>query len=148
MEGSMSLREYLQRLDAHSQLLHGREPISKTDEIAGILKQLEPRPAVFETVKESAFRVAGNLFCTKASFADYFNIPVNQIIPTLSAAIDRRCAPEVVSCAPCQEVVEYAPDLDSLPILRHCALDGGNYISSGVVVARHPQYGQNLDFHR
>jgi UbiD family decarboxylase len=27
-------------------------------------------------------------------------------------------------------------------------MDGGNYISSGVLIARHPKYGQNLDFHR
>jgi len=50
--------------------------------------------------------------------------------------------------APCQEVVIDEPDLDDLPILRHCALDGGNYISSGVFIASHPRYGQNLDFHR
>ncbi len=40
------------------------------------------------------------------------------------------------------------PDLDTLPILRHCEGDGGNYISSGVFAARHTVYGQNLDFHR
>ena len=38
--------------------------------------------------------------------------------------------------------------LDILPVLRHCEKDGGNYISSGVVIARHPLYGQNVDFHR
>jgi UbiD family decarboxylase len=27
-------------------------------------------------------------------------------------------------------------------------MDGGNYISAGVVIARHPVYGQNADFHR
>jgi 2,5-furandicarboxylate decarboxylase 1 len=32
--------------------------------------------------------------------------------------------------------------------LRHFEGDGGNYITSGVVVAKHPRYGQNLDFHR
>jgi UbiD family decarboxylase len=41
-----------------------------------------------------------------------------------------------------------SPDLDDLPILRHCETDGGNYISAGVVIAKHPAYGQNADFHR
>ncbi len=36
----------------------------------------------------------------------------------------------------------------SLPILFHCEGDGGNYITSGVMIAGHPEYGQNLDFHR
>jgi len=144
----MSLRNYLQGLEADKKLRRVKPAVSKIYEIAGILKQIEPTPLIFETVKESPFRVAGNLFCTKASFADYFGIPVSQIIPMLSNAIDRRSAPDLVSEAPCQEVVELAPDLDRLPILRHCELDGGNYISSGVMIASHPQYGQNVDFHR
>lgn len=144
----MSLRDYFQQLEAQGQLLRVREPISKTYEIAGVLKQIEPRPVIFESVKESPFRVAGNLLCTKAAFAGYFSIEVSEIIPTLASAIDRRTPPEVTTSAPCQEVVETDPDLDRLPILRHCAQDGGNYISSGVVIASHPEYGQNVDFHR
>jgi UbiD family decarboxylase len=66
----------------------------------------------------------------------------------LAQAIEARSPCQVVGKAPCQEVVVTDPDLDALPILRHCSEDGGNYISSGVFVARHPRYGQNLDFHR
>ncbi len=54
----------------------------------------------------------------------------------------------MVASAPCQEVVIEKPDLDLLPLLFHCSGDGGPYISSGVVLASHPQYGQNADFHR
>lgn len=144
----MSLRDYIQRLEMRQQILHGNAPISKTYEIAGVLKQIEPRPIIFDHVKESSFRVIGNLFSSKAAFADYFNIPVNEIIPTLSSAIDRRSAPEEITRAPCQEVVMLSPDLNRLPILRHCERDGGNYISSGIVIARHPLHGQNVDFHR
>ena len=90
----------------------------------------------------------GNLFCTKESFADYLNIPVQEIIPTLIAAIDSHSPPEPTTQAPCQEVIYENPDLDDLPILYHCEGDGGNYISSGVMVAGHPKHGQNLDFHR
>ena len=124
------------------------QPISKMYEIAGALKQLEPRPALFEQVSESNYRVAGNLFCTKAAFADYLGIKTPQIIPTLLNAIDHHSACEEVASAACQEMVTYEPDLDRLPILRHCAKDGGNYISSGVFITRHPQHGQNVDFHR
>src|SRR5512146_1466234 len=98
----MSFRQYIQRLESRNQILHVSEPISKTYEIAGVLKQLEPRPVLFERVQESPYRVAGNLFCTKATFADYFGIPVNQIIPTLARAIERRSPPEQVTSAACQ----------------------------------------------
>lgn len=144
----MSLRDHIQRLDTRGELITVTAPISKTYEIAGALRQLEPKPVLFECVKGSAFRVIGNLFCSKGAFADYFNIKVNEIIPFLAHAIDHRRPCEVIDAAPCQEVVITNPDLNTLPILRHCELDGGNYISSGVVVTKHPEYGQNLDFHR
>jgi 2,5-furandicarboxylate decarboxylase 1 len=144
----MSLRDYLRQLDERGDLIKVSAPVSKTYEIAGVLKQLEPKPVLFECVTESPFRVMGNLFCDKASFADYFGIEVNEIIPFLARAIDQRRPGEIVEHAPCQEVVVTDPNLDVLPLLHHCELDGGNYISSGVVITKHPQYGQNADFHR
>lgn len=144
----MSLRKYLARLDERRDLVRITAPISKTYEIAAVLKQLEPQPVLFEQVLETPFRVVGNLFCGKPAFADYFEIPVAQIIPFMTRAIANRAPCRVVAQAPCQEVIIDQPDLERLPILRHCDLDGGNYISSGVVIARHPDYGQNADFHR
>ena len=144
----MSFRSYLKSLESRRALAHVTEPISKNLEIAGVLKKLGPTPVLFHHVQESDFQVTGNLFCSKAAFADYFGISVHQIIPTLSKAIEQRHPCEIVTSAPCQEVIDLHPDLDALPILRHCSLDGGNYISSGVFIARHPVYGQNADFHR
>jgi UbiD family decarboxylase len=135
-------------LEREQRLVCISEPISKTYDIAGVLKQLEPQPALFQSVRESPFRVVGNLFCSKESFADYFQVKPSDIIPLLAGAIDHRTPCQVLTSAPCQEVVELEPDLDSLPILRHCQKDGGNYISSGVVITRHPVHGQNADFHR
>ncbi len=39
----MSLRDYLQKLDERGELIRISAPISKTHEIAGVLKQLEPK---------------------------------------------------------------------------------------------------------
>ena len=144
----MSLREYISKLDTQKKLVRIHKPISKTLEIAGVLKQLEPSAVLFEQVREASYPVIGNLFCSKAAFADYFDIQVPEIIPFLTAAIQNRSACEIVTNAPCQEVVLEQPDLDRLPILFHCDGDGGNYISSGVVLASHPVHGQNADFHR
>ena len=144
----MSLRDYLKKLDETGRLLHVSAPISKNYEIAGVLKKVEPEAVLFEKVKDSDFRVVGNLFGSKAAFASYFGIPISEIIPALTRAINQHSPCQIVTEAPCQQVVESKPDLDLLPILRHCEQDGGNYISSGVVIARHPDYGQNVDFHR
>lgn len=144
----MSFRSYLNKLERQGKLVKISAPISAEYEIAGALKKLEPASALFEKVSGSRFRVAGNLFPGKAAFADYFNISPAEIIPMLAHTIDQRSPCPVVEEAPCQEVVIHNPNLDELPILRHCAGDGGRYISSGIFVARHPLYGQNVDFHR
>jgi 2,5-furandicarboxylate decarboxylase 1 len=144
----MILEEYIKKLQQHGKITIISKAISKNLEIAGVLKTLEPEPVLFENVKESKFRVVGNLFCNKMQVADYFGITPEQIIPTLTNAIENRSEPEHVENAPCQEVIEEKVDLDMLPILIHNKVDGGPYISSGVVVGADPEFGQNLDFHR
>jgi len=144
----MGFREYLEKIDEEGLLKRVDVEVSKKLEISGILKEIEPTQVIFNNVKESEFRVAGNMFCTKDVIADYLGVTPADLIPMLSKAISERSEPEVVSDAPCQEVVESSVDLDRLPILFHCEKDGGNYISSAVVIARDPDYGQNMDFHR
>ncbi|MBY8985578.1 MAG: UbiD family decarboxylase [Candidatus Lokiarchaeota archaeon] len=144
----MGFREYINQIDKEGLLRKVDLEVSKKLEIAGILKETEPTPVMFNNVKESDFRVVGNVFCTKGVIASYFGVTPADLIPMLSKAIDERSEPEVLSNAPCQEVIEPDVDLDKIPILFHCDKDGGNYISSAVVVTRDPDYGQNLDFHR
>jgi UbiD family decarboxylase len=144
----MTFRSYIKQLEEHGSLVKVSEPISTTYEVAGVLKGLEPEPVLFENIRGADFRVVGNLFPSKAAFADYFRLSTGQIIPTLLRAIESRSQPEVIATGACQEVVITDPHLERLPILRHFTGDGGNYITSGVVITKHPQYGQNLDFHR
>ncbi len=161
----MTLRDYLKQLDVEGRLIHISEPISKKHEIAAVLKELEPRPVVFENVIESDYRVVGNIFCTKSDFADYYGISVADIIPMLSSAIQNLSPISLSSklrqgakideigergedVAPCQEVIHLNPDLNALPIPLHFEGDGGPYITAGVFVVKHPEYGQNLDYHR
>ena len=144
----MILENYIKSLVDKNEAKVIKKAASRQLEIAAILKALEPTPVLFEKVKESEFRVAGNLFCTKAQIAGYFGIGVQEIIPTLARAIEKRRPPELTKNAPCQEVVRSSVDLNDLPILFHNPIDGGPYISSAVVVTAEPEYGQNLDFHR
>ena len=144
----MGLRDYLDGLDEKGLLKKIDVEVSKKLEISGILKEMEPTPLMFNNVKESDFRVVGNIFCTKDVIASYFNVTPSDLIPMLSRAILESSEPEVIKDAPCQEIIEPNVDLDKIPILYHCDRDGGNYISSAVVVTKDPDYGQNLDFHR
>jgi 2,5-furandicarboxylate decarboxylase 1 len=144
----MPFRDYLERINSENRRINIHEQISPAYEIAGVMKNLEPNPVFFNNVIGSDFRVAGNLFCSKDSFADYFNIKSDQIIPTLTNAIENPTSGEQIQSAPCQEVVRQNIDLDDLPILKHCEGDGGNYITSGIYFTKHPKFGQNADYHR
>ncbi|TXT56751.1 MAG: hypothetical protein BAJATHORv1_20344 [Candidatus Thorarchaeota archaeon] len=144
----MILEKHIEKLKKQGKLTTIEQKISKKLEIAGVLKALEPQPVLFENLEDSEFRVTGNLFCTKNQIADYFGIEVAELIPTLANAIENRSRPDIIGSAPAQEVVMDSVNLDNLPILIHNAIDGGPYISSGVVVSKDPEYGQNIDFHR
>jgi UbiD family decarboxylase len=144
----MILEDYIKKVHGEGKLSSINKPISKKLEVAGVLMTLEPKPVLFENLNDSEFRVAGNLFCTKMQIADYFGITPQELIPTLTKSIETHSPPEEVSDAACQEIVRDDVDLDNLPILLHNKIDGGPYISSGVVVTSDPEYGQNLDFHR
>jgi len=143
----MGFREHINKLSDEEKLVKVEKEISKRLEISGLLKDMEPTPVIFENVRESDFRVVGNLFCNKDSIGDYLGVSTNDLIPTMTNAIEKCKEPERVKDPPCQEE-EIAVDLDLLPMMFHCERDGGNYISSAVVIARDPDYGQNMDFHR
>ncbi|MDO8647404.1 MAG: UbiD family decarboxylase [Candidatus Diapherotrites archaeon] len=144
----MGFRDYLQKLEKSHKLQKISASVSKHLEASGILKAIEPKAVLFEKIKESNFKVAGNVFPTKDSIADYVGCETSELISTINKAISNMKAPEETKNAKCQEVVEEIVDLDKLPILFHCAHDGGNYISSGIVVSKDKEFGQNLDFHR
>lgn len=144
----MPLRTYIERLKQENRIQYINHSISKKFECAAALKAVEPQPVLFTHVIESQFTVIGNLFCSKPAFADYFEIPTSGIIPLLTDAIANPVPCEMIGSPACQEVVIENPDLDALPILKHFKNDGGPYITAGIIIARHPEYGQNADFHR
>ena len=106
----MGFREYLEKIDKKRDLQKVDVEVSKKLEISGILKEIEPIPTIFNNIKESEFRVIGNMFCTKNVVAEYFGVKTADLIPTLSKAISEHSEPEKVTEAPCQEVIESSVD--------------------------------------
>ncbi|MCX6767305.1 MAG: UbiD family decarboxylase [Candidatus Micrarchaeota archaeon] len=144
----MSFRGFLEKLEKQGRLTKAKAPVSKRLEMSGALKELDGKPVMFNSVKESGFRVAGNVFSTKDLVAEYLGTTPAGLIQVLAKAIVNPTKPRTVSAAPCQEVVETGVDLDKLPILFHCEKDGGPYVSSGIVVAKDKELGQNASYHR
>lgn len=144
----MSFRRFVDVMEKKGKLVKISKQASKRLEVSAILAELNDKPALFEKIRESDFRVAGNLCTSKEAFADYFGVPERDLVPMMLKAIASPTKPEVVTQAPCQEVEMPEVDLDKLPILFHCSKDGGNYVSAGCFLIKDPQTGQNMDFHR
>ena len=144
----MGLQEFVRKLVENNGIEIISKPVSKHLEISGILKALEPKPVLFRNVKEIDFEVAGNLFASKGLVAKYLGVSAGDVTKKMLDAIENPSKPAVVESGTCQEVVVDDVDLDKLPIMLHCSKDGGNYISSGVIVAKDQELGQNVSFHR
>jgi len=142
------LRDFIKRLKLSDELVVVRKPVSKKFVAAGILRELDGRPVLFEKIKESKFKVVGNIFSSRELIAKSIGVPKEKMLFKLAHAVDNPTEPQLVEKAPCQEVIEEEVDLNKLPILTHCKKDGGPYVSSGVVVAKDPELGRNISFHR
>ena len=58
----MNFRSFLEKLDRDGQLVKVKKPVSKKLETSGILNALSEQPVLFEKIKESNFKVAGNIY--------------------------------------------------------------------------------------
>lgn len=142
----MSLRDFVERLDAAEKLVRIRKKVSKKFEAAGVLKELDGKPVFFEDLE--GCKAVGNIFSTKELVAESLVCKPKELVNRMGEAIEKPQKPEIVENPSCQEVVDVTVDLDKLPILTHCEKDGGPFISSGVVFARDKEYGVNASFHR
>lgn len=144
----MNLEEFAIKLGKKGRLTRIEKPVSKIYECSAIMKELDGTPVLFEKVKESQYRVLGNPFSSKELIAAYLGIPAEQLVPKMIQALEKPSEPRKIEKGQCQEIVEEKVDLDLLPITRYTEIDGGNYITSGVFVARDKEYGLNAAFHR
>ncbi len=139
----MSFREFVEN---DEDMIKIDKPVSKKLTISGIIHEAGEKSVLLSKVKESEFRVAGNVFASKERAGKYLGCKTEELIPKIINAIENPSKPEEVSDAPCFEIEEN--DLEKLPILFHTEIDGGNYITSGVVIVKDKELGQNVAFHR
>jgi UbiD family decarboxylase len=145
--GRLTFRKWVDRLKTNGKLTEAKKPLSSHLQAAAFIKALEPKPALLR-VDGSEIPVAANVCASRNLIAEYLNIQPGQIVSKLLAAIEHPTKPELTVNPPCFEVLEKQVNLDDLPLLFHAEKDGGKYISSAVVIAGHPEIGQNVSFHR
>lgn len=144
----MGFRNFLDQLDKSGELTHITKEVSTEYEIAGIISSLGERPVLFEKIKESKIPVVAGLVSSKKLIANSLNLERQNLLCSLSNAMENPKPPKIVTEGKCQEIIEKDVDLRQLPILKYTKKDGGQYIPSGVAIVKDPELGRNMCFHR
>jgi len=144
----MDLREFLARAAREGSLMTVGQVVDPHLEMARLVHVLEGRPVLFTHPKRTGWQVATGICGRREHFAWALDTSIPGIVPRLVQALNEPLPPPAVMSAPCQEVVDRAPDLNALPILTHLDGDGGPYVTAGVAIVRDPELGRNASFHR
>lgn len=143
-------------LEASGNLIRVRSEVDPRFELAGIARKLEgTRPVLFERVKGHAYPVLIGLLWNRDVVASLFGVAREKVPFRIAAAVgkwqkNKAALPSrILAQAPANEVVEEEVDLSILPMPVHALKDGGRYLDSSLVVARHPETGGlNVSIHR
>lgn len=145
----MTLREFIDQAESSGDLLCINKPVSVRYELANVAHALEGRAVLFDHIKEHpGWRVISGPCADRRYFSMALGVPVAQLMHHLAAALANPRTPDLVSDAPCQEVVLEQFDLNDLPILLHLPQDAGHYVASNVLITRDPELGRNMSYHR
>jgi 2,5-furandicarboxylate decarboxylase 1 len=144
----MDMSAFLDWADSHNQLVKIERAVDPDLEMARVIRALEGRPLLFDDPQRPGWRVATGICARREHFAWALNTDVAGTVPRMIEALNAPVEPPLVTEAPCQEIIDRAPTLYALPLLKHLVSDGGPYITAGVSIIRDPEYGRNASFHR
>lgn len=146
------------------EVVHVKEEISTRYEITAmqlaLLRQRKTPVLVFHNVRtehgrKSAWPVVTNLVCSRRRCAEAVGTTMQGAAADLAYRIEHNKLPPLVVSpdkAPCKEVKLRIPQdlsLWDLPAVRHHSMDGGPFITGGLLTAKDPDLGTyNSSFHR
>ena len=144
----MNLRRFLAWAEAEGRLARIERPVDPRLEMARLIHARQGQPLLFTDPQRPGWQVAAGVCAQREHFAWALGTGAAGIVPRLIEALRRPSPATQTDEAPCQEVIDRAPNLDRLPILKHLPDDGGPYITAAVAIIRDPDYGRNACFHR
>ncbi len=147
------LRSFLKLLEDRNELAVIKDEVDTNCDIsAGLAKTCRIGGPALKFVKVKGYRtpVVGGIYATESRVLSVLGTSKQNMLTDFLRGIENEIPPQIVSKGACQEIVREGQEVDltSLPILIHAPEDGGPYISSGVVMAKDPEYGRNLSIHR
>jgi UbiD family decarboxylase len=146
----MSLRSFLELMEGKGEVLHIKEEVSPSFEIAYIMKSFDQNGPVllFENVEGTKTRVVANVCGTRKRICQALNVSQEKLYQKLMEALRSPKKPRTVEDGPIKEVVE-EPNLFKIPVLTHFERDAGQYITAAVIYAKSPDGAfENVSVHR
>lgn len=150
----MEYRQFLKSLEESGDLVRIKDPVAIDYEIGAMCRHLSNTagPAILlEKVGNSKLPLAANVYGTRARVARALGVSEEDLVKHVSNRLKTRIQPAPFKGkARCQEVVMTGKDINVLefPFPKWNVGDGGRYSTAGLVIAKHPELGWNLSYHR
>jgi UbiD family decarboxylase len=144
----MILRDFLDKLENENKLIRISKEVSHNYEIANIIYSNDEKPIIFDNVKGFDFPIFAGITSNRDIIAESLNTSKDKLLLKLVDALRNPKKPDVISNAPCQEIVINNPDISKIPLLTHLKGDGGRYATATVSTIKDPDTGRNVSYHR
>ncbi len=144
--GMSDLKSIIDFLGKQKQLIRVKTEVDPLFELGAVANKFHGGKAVlFEKVKGSPWPVFAGLYWNREVLGNVFGMPETRLSFHLAEAVaEWRVSPihpVVVKSAPSQEVVKKRWDLRKLPAPQVGILEGGQYLTAAVVIAKDPDTG-------
>jgi 2,5-furandicarboxylate decarboxylase 1 len=146
----MSLRSFLEKMEAEKEVLHVRDEVATRFEIPFLIKKNDAEGPVllFEKVKNYETKVVANICGTRRRICAAVNVDENKLYQRLLEAWRSPRKPKIADDGAVKEVFQ-KPDLSKIPVLKHFERDAGRYVTSAVVYAKSAEEDvENVSVHR
>lgn len=144
--GMSDLNGVIDFLSKRHQLVRVKTEVDPRFELGAVAYKFHGnKPVLFESVKGNRWSVFAGLYWNRAILADVFGVPETRLSFHFAEAVAEWRAsplhPVVVDSAPSQEIVEKNWDIRKLPAPQVGTEEGGQYLTSSVVIAKDPDTG-------
>ncbi len=115
----------------------------RVDELPGIMEANPLKALLVEKIKHSEFQFLANAYCNQDQYAWAMGCRKTETGLKMAERATQRIKPQLVTTAPCKEVILKGGDVDvtRLPMFLHHDRDGNAYTNDNLVVTRDPDTG-------
>lgn len=142
-----TFRQLIDWLEANGKLATVTKAVDPKHELTAVMRcvqKADNQALKFASVTGANLPVVTNVFGFRSTVAASLGLDEKDLLRTLVRQENHRIPTEQINDAPVQEIVSTGADVDlerDIPQIVFSELDGGAYITAGVLIAPHPETG-------